>query len=473
MSSSIPDKYRSDHLFLTVGTNPLPNWVAAKLLARPKCGFHLLVSSGTSMIARRIEDKLIRDAEPTEIPLVRTIELNDPSDARYITYTLEAYLKQLGLKSAASIGLNYTGGTKAMSVHAHEVLKAWCQEHQCNYAFSYLDSRHLSFRFADGVEISIEPSNYRLSLSELIKLHGWEITSFGDKPVLANFCRKLAKNLGGESKLDVLASWRQWCDWNLRTWSGKNAWKKADWPSFQQSGRGEALVKWVAAKREHETVLQELMMWVQGVNRKQKKRVLQWVKPHLAIPIEAETLGALLGKLEESTGWQNSNKGFDKLSELLDGTWLEDYVLDCILKVAEQCDINPRKCESEDSAEENTGEKCFEAMMGITIKRTIENYQAHFEFDVAVMRGYQLFAFSCTTSTERGLNKKKLFEVFMRARQMGGDEAHVALVGGYADAEGLLREVNEEWLAPRDMIRVFGPKDWPDLQDKMAEWFNG
>ena len=112
-------------------------------------------------------------------------------------------------------------------------------------------------------------------------------------------------------------------------------------------------------------------------------------------------------------------------------------------------------------------------MIGIEIERTIENYQAKFEFDVAVMRGYQLFAFSCTTSTQRSLNKKKLFEVFMRARQMGGDEAHVALVGGYADADGLLREVNEEWLAPRDMIRVFGPKDWPDLEHKIAEWFNG
>ena len=352
MSNSIPDQYRCEHLFLLVGSNPLPNWVAASLLAQPKCAFHLLVSSATSTIARRIEEKLIRDAEPTpaQIPLVRTIELNDPSDARYITYTLQAYLKQLALESGASIGLNYTGGTKAMSVHAHEVLKAWCQEQQWSYTFSYLDSRHLSFRFASGVEIKIEPSDHRLSLSELIELHGWEITSAEVRPILTEFCHHLASKLGSNPK--ELRSWRQWCDWNLRTWSGKNGWKKADWPSFQQSARGEVLVDWVtASKREHEGALQELIMWVQARSRKQKKSELYWVKPHPAIPIKAETLEELLGKLEESTGWKSTNKGFDRVSEFLDGTWLEYYVLDCILKVAEQCDINPRRGESEGSTE--------------------------------------------------------------------------------------------------------------------------
>ncbi len=57
----------------------------------------------------------------------------------------------------------------------------------------------------------------------------------------------------------------------------------------------------------------------------------------------------------------------------------------------------------------------------------------HFQFDVAAMRGYQLFAFSCTTEDgkrkgKRGLLKQKLFESYVRARQMGGDEACAALV---------------------------------------------
>ncbi len=469
-ANPIPDQYRSEHLFLLVGTNPLPNWVAARLLAPKKCVLHLLVSSETSTIAKRIEDKLIRDAKPTELPLIRTIELNDPSNAQYITHTLEAYLKQAGLESGESIGFNYTDGIKAISVYAHEVLKTWAQEHRSCYTFSYLDSRHLSFCFADGVEIKIEPSTYRFSLPELIELHGWEIISFEDRPILTKFCHQLASKLG--SNPAELASWRQWCDWNLRTWLGKNGWKKADWPSFQQSRRADALVTWVEAKKEHETALLEFMMWAQARSRKQKKSELEWVKPHSAIPIEAETLGDLLGKLKDSTGWQNTNKGFDKLSELLDGTWLEYYVLDCILKVAKQSQINPRICDSENPSEENTVQKCFDAMMGITIKRRIESHQAHLEFDVAAMKGYQLFIFSCTTSTKRHLNKKKLIDIFMRARQIGGDEAQVALVGGYADTEGLLREVNEEWLIPQDMIRVFGPQDWPDLQDKITAWFN-
>ena len=51
-----------------------------------------------------------------------------------------------------------------------------------------------------------------------------------------------------------------------------------------------------------------------------------------------------------------------------------------------------------------------------------------FELDVVAIRGHHLYVMSCTISANTGLCKSKLFEVAMRARQLGGDMARSALV---------------------------------------------
>ena len=50
-------KYQTDHLFLLVGKNPLPNYVAAKLLGvRDKTRFYLNLLEGDRTIRRKLED---------------------------------------------------------------------------------------------------------------------------------------------------------------------------------------------------------------------------------------------------------------------------------------------------------------------------------------------------------------------------------------------------------------------------------
>jgi hypothetical protein len=51
-----------------------------------------------------------------------------------------------------------------------------------------------------------------------------------------------------------------------------------------------------------------------------------------------------------------------------------------------------------------------------------------FELDVVVIRGHRLYVASCTIDHDIRLCKSKLFEVAMRARQLGGDLARAALV---------------------------------------------
>jgi hypothetical protein len=89
--------------------------------------------------------------------------------------------------------------------------------------------------------------------------------------------------------------------------------------------------------------------------------------------------------------------------------------------------------------------------------------------DVIALRGYQLFAFSCSTDKKKPLLKLKLFEAYIRARQLGGDEARVALVCCSNDPEGLEHEMRRD-VDPEGRIRVFGRKHLADLKVHIESW---
>jgi len=91
-----------------------------------------------------------------------------------------------------------------------------------------------------------------------------------------------------------------------------------------------------------------------------------------------------------------------------------------------------------------------------------------FQFDVAFTRGYQLFAISCTTTNNRPLCKSKLFEAYLRARQMGGDEARVALVCCSDDPDSLKAEISGT--LPNKKIEVFGREHLEDLATEITKW---
>jgi hypothetical protein len=93
----------------------------------------------------------------------------------------------------------------------------------------------------------------------------------------------------------------------------------------------------------------------------------------------------------------------------------------------------------------------------------------YFELDVVAMRGYQLFGCSCSIDSRKNILKNKLFEAFVRARQIGGDEARVGLVCHYPDPEALQEELYRDFDTGRQ-IRVFGSRDLRNLPDAFAHW---
>lgn len=109
-----------------------------------------------------------------------------------------------------------------------------------------------------------------------------------------------------------------------------------------------------------------------------------------------------------------------------------------------------------------------------------------FEIDVALVRSHRLYVISCTTDNKLGLCKSKLFEVAMRARQLGGDLARsalVCLIDGQDNRgrciDQLRGDVESVWEAPNEP-QAFGLADlreWtgaagsPNL-DRLRRWLN-
>lgn len=90
------------------------------------------------------------------------------------------------------------------------------------------------------------------------------------------------------------------------------------------------------------------------------------------------------------------------------------------------------------------------------------------EFDVIALRGYQLYFISCATTAERGKLKQKLFESFVRGRQLGGDEACIALACLRNDPS--LELEAQQTLQVEGRVRVFGGKHLPKLSQHFSNW---
>ncbi|NLS78405.1 MAG: hypothetical protein GXY76_14195 [Chloroflexi bacterium] len=381
--------YQTQHLILLVGSNPLPNYVAGLLLAQQGARVALLHSEATAQVADRLRAGLLRRRDDLRISLYQSDETEGSRIAREVDGILR------GVPPDAFVGLNYTGGTKAMAVHAYGAV----QRAFPSAVFSYLRASDVSMLVhAHGSAIQVLPvgDDCQVPLKELLNLHNWPIAEIRREPILPGVRAKLMA-----LSEDAVAEWRAWCNQARRDAQGKEK-RKAD-------ELKDTLLPQSARLRD----------------------VFSSLPP-------IENLGAFAalqgGSVHEAAKW-------------LEGPWLEHEVLQRILDLAGECHIHD---------------------CGMGIKST--RGRTNFEFDVAAMRGYQLFALSCTTSADKGLSKSKLLEIYVRARQVGGDEARVGLICCYDKPEELQQEIAESWFT-EGRVSVFGRRHLPDLTAYLREWF--
>ena len=183
---SIPNECKTDHLFLLVGANPLPNFVAVSLLHNSTTTIYLLHTDTTLKIAEQLSSR-IRHHYPQLKTVLREI---DSTDNEKIDKTIRQLLDLIPERT--SLSLHYTGGTKAMSVHVYRAMF----DRRPDTVFTYLDAQTLSLRI-DGrsgepmktVKVS---DKCNVDLSTLAQLHGY--AEVDPAPKMSNDARKSVIN---------------------------------------------------------------------------------------------------------------------------------------------------------------------------------------------------------------------------------------------------------------------------------------
>ncbi len=471
---SVPERFKVQCLILLVGSNPLPNWVAAKLLLAERksekdqeSAIWLLHSDGsggepnTSGVALKIKESLASQLFPG-INIDQTpihLEGIPSSDALGIQKRLDSISQNW--KGAQSIGLNYTGGTKPMAVHVYRYLETKAREDRsCLFGipihYSYLDPRQTKLRIEgrDDAEFSLlEDDDLRqlltISLKELAALHGYEPPftntdrGWNTSPEITQLAREIGKVYaqGG-------VPYNQWRKWLKPP------------PTLPPT-----IDKYDAI----EGIIACMDVLGGGANQPQEEKAKRIAAALIknAAQINGKTSDQKEVEFKSTHGW-------------FGGAWLEDCAFASLLEAAELLGI----------ADTETGRN-------LVFHTRINGTDADkFELDCAAIKGYQLFALSCCsagtpaldettnkndcqTTTEEPLEgtgkarlKEHLIEGYVRARQLGGDEARIGLVSFYPEAEKLELELRRSW----DMegkIKVFTLKDFSDLTTAFVKWIRG
>jgi hypothetical protein len=394
---SIPEQYKVNHLFVLVGENSLPNYVAARTLLHDGGTVYLVFTNNTIFQKNRLQGedglhKLGIKCQPVDLS-------DNESNAQEIYDTIKKRVNESAKES--KVGLNYTGGTKAMAVHAYRAI----QELKPDAVFSYLDPRRLKMWINQGNQ---KPTAYdvplQVSLEELFTLHGkYLLTNFPPRPEpylqdLAVEIAKLHENLDFEKK------WKEWCN--------------------------------------KLTPIADLQILFPAVGN-----------------LLSECLDLPTNKSLKDKAKAEGFSDFKEFHTWLNGTWLESYVLNKIQDVSDDIDVRQEDIQMsfnivEEKNKVNTNNKAADAK---------------FEFDVAFIKGYQLFAISCTAKSKKADCKEKLFEASLRAKELGGDEARVALVCCYDNPQ----EIEDELVrfGSCDLkVKVFGRSHLANIGDEIVAW---
>lgn len=422
----------TDHLFLLVGTNPLPNYAAVLFLLPDFAKARLLFIYSSYTDQQRLNlEAVLKERGFAEEQFVRILVEEASPDAIYNKVSKHAQAAQ------GQIRLNYTGGTKAMAVHAYRTLEGLFQEHKlAAVQFSYLDARFLIMQITqlpEGQVGRIVSLAYEVSLREVLRLHSRE-SSMKSAPLwprTAQAITELHQEPTGRE------AWKQWV---VQTFLSEPAWPAPI--ETEPEARDEAWKAWV----------RQQILWTSNTQRRWKANSeVEFVVPEKLANIfdtlrtEAAIEGALsVAALKGQRGFKNKGD----CGKWFEGEWLDSYVLDQVLALKDRpgnpYHIGDTACDIQATGPQDV------------------------QIDVAFMRGYQLFAIACTT--DKSLAKSKLLEAVVRAEQLGGAEARVALVCS-ADTSTSLKAEVEDLLAKK--VAVFGAAQLPQLQNELSDWIDG
>ncbi|MCL4544245.1 MAG: hypothetical protein M1118_06565 [Chloroflexi bacterium] len=436
-------------LVLLVGENPLPNWVTLKALTeveelkdyRPG-QVVLLHSPETKTIAERLRtlDEKCRQESRPEIRLVDVGAARAPEK-------IHQAVKGLVDGVDGTLHLNYTGGTKAMSVTAALTLQQQLAgKRSVQYLISYLDTDSYCLRILtqDGFLPKLTTNDLRsviqMGLDDLLQLHGLRIgpqsKCFTDDPEAREKVKRFAHEL--------LAL-------------GEPAWQS--WRCYARKTKGDLSGKGKPNSQQEESAAPQRALRLDE-NAPFPLPEAGGIK-HLG-PLLLSALGfplAVVGPtMDQLYGLFCAKKKAvrDDVANFVDGTWLEYFI---------EAGVNGF------CSDRHPHWHVARGLCALPEKEQSGQHPVDFETDVLVLAGYQLIVLSCTTALDRSLLKSKGFEVLHRARQLGGGETRAILV--CLEDEDKCRDLESDLNgalfngSDRPPLRVWGKRE---VQEFAGRW---
>lgn len=427
---AIPQVHQVDHLLLTVGSNPLPIYVTARVYAAAGCrAFTLIVTEQTLRIAGYIQNQLGADGCGHV-----TLHQVDGFDSADILQKVRACIA--AIPNDQRIGVNYTGGTTPMGVHTYEAAQASGR----NVRFSYLDGSRCELvcwtAHDPRTPIHLIRPQRRLELrfDTLYMLHDLQLTSQRNSLLPHTVAALAALHGEGEQRQQ---QWERWIDLHLlrvpqRPVSNASDIDFANW--------------WFDA-------LPTCRRWRPNGQIRvphELDAAFPAVADGLRADLNAAALPPLLSDLRTAingrigAGWHA-----DDLGKWFEGLWLESHVFDALNRLQTAGHVNDVV---RDVVQPNDG--------GL-----------NFQIDVACVVGYQLFGISCTTEYRSQQAKLKLFEAAQRIRRIGGDEARIGVVTMLNPQDAQTTERQLVALLDRSgIVKVFGRDQLCQLDQALYEW---
>jgi hypothetical protein len=181
-------------------------FVAASLLSEPQGTIYFIHTEDTFVYAQKLKS-LLTNKLNYKAHQYFFFELESPADQFKIHQDLSKHLSGRNFPANETVGFNYTGGMKSMSVHAYEFFKEWCQKNHLRFTFSYLDPLKNCLRFANGESFSPSGQECSLTLSELLALHGRKITEQKSKAFFRAVGKLLADLVAERDGINKMKAW--------------------------------------------------------------------------------------------------------------------------------------------------------------------------------------------------------------------------------------------------------------------------
>jgi hypothetical protein len=128
-------------------------------------------------------------------------------------------------------------------------------------------------------------------------------------------------------------------------------------------------------------------------------------------------------------GFQRINKDSDNITEMQALQAYQRYISDPKTNSMNEQDGNPFELYLKNKLTTKFGTR-LNSGSGILLNWKIKkvNWRTDFELDIILLNGYQPTVISSTVSSKKSSCKNKGFEVILRSRQIGGDEARAILI---------------------------------------------